>query len=136
MSRCAWCTSCASTRPTHPTPTSSCRWVLPAARSPLPSCRLPARRECLAAFPPAAAWPRTPPACLAPRTPQGIFELLNGVYAELEDPAAPHFQLRLSILETVSQVRAAQGRRRVGKHSRRTNMWHGNMASMAPAMWT
>lgn len=38
---------------------------------------------------------------------QSIFELLNSVYGELEDPAAPHFQLCLSILETVAPVRAA-----------------------------
>lgn len=38
-----------------------------------------------------------------------MFELLNGVYAELEDPAAPHFQLCLSIVETVSQVLRGAG---------------------------
>lgn len=38
---------------------------------------------------------------------QSVFELLNSVYEELEDPAAPHFQLCLSILETVAQVRNA-----------------------------
>lgn len=35
---------------------------------------------------------------------QSIFELLTRTYAELEEPASPHFQLCLSILETVSQV--------------------------------
>lgn len=39
---------------------------------------------------------------------QSIFELLNSVYSELEDPASPHFQLCLSILETVSEVGAGR----------------------------
>lgn len=38
---------------------------------------------------------------------QSIFDLFNSVYAELEDPSSPHFQLCLSILETVTQVGAA-----------------------------
>ena len=40
---------------------------------------------------------------------QGIFELLNSCYAELEDPTSAHFQLCLSILETVCQVRGGCG---------------------------
>ncbi|KAL4458690.1 hypothetical protein ABPG75_013555 [Micractinium tetrahymenae] len=49
----------------------------------------------------------------APDTPysdeqlQSIFELFNSVYSELEDPASPHFQLCLSTLETVSQVKCS-----------------------------
>ncbi|KAL4859210.1 Sister chromatid cohesion protein PDS5 B-B [Chlorella vulgaris] len=38
---------------------------------------------------------------------QSIFELLTRTYAELEEPASPHFQLCLSILETVSQVKCS-----------------------------
>ncbi|GAB4821978.1 hypothetical protein N2152v2_009024 [Parachlorella kessleri] len=34
-----------------------------------------------------------------------IFRLLNSAYGELEDPAGPNFQLCLSILQTVSQVK-------------------------------
>jgi hypothetical protein len=37
---------------------------------------------------------------------QLIFDLFNRVYAELEDSASPHFQLCMSILETVAQVGA------------------------------
>ncbi|KAL4420139.1 hypothetical protein ABPG77_010355 [Micractinium sp. CCAP 211/92] len=49
----------------------------------------------------------------APDTPfsdeqlQSIFELFNSVYSELDDPASPHFQLCLSTLETVSQVKCS-----------------------------
>lgn len=59
-----------------------------------------------------------------PTNPQSIFELLNSVYAELDDPAAPHFQLCLSILETVSQVRplvdSGKQRRQHGRPERLT----------------
>ena len=46
-----------------------------------------------------------PPLSPHPALAQSIFELLNSVYGELEDPAAPHFRLCLSILETVAQAR-------------------------------
>lgn len=39
---------------------------------------------------------------------QLVFELFNRAYAELEDSASPHFQLCMSILETVAKVGAAR----------------------------
>lgn len=83
---------------------AGCHWRLGGgARSPaLPFGALPGACVLVVSRPPA----RRPRAARV----QAVFELLNSVYRELEDPAAPHFQLCLSILETVAQV----GRQRAG----------------------
>lgn len=83
----------------------------PSARS-VPGCQWP--------LPPCCLLLGADPACCCHGL-QSIFELLNSVYGELDDPAAPHFQLCLSILETAAQVRG----RRPHERPQRGAIAHG-----------